>query len=363
MLNVNFLSAINPTSYGLVGSYFLLGMLQRGVKASLFPIGQPIPTNQNFQQAIQIALRNSQTFDIKSPSLRMFHQHSMGERVGSPAIGFTIFELNKLKSVEIHNLSTLDLIISPTKWQDEIIKAAIPNVKTTVVPLGVDTNIFKPIPIDRTNKPFVYVAGGKWELRKNQALLIKAFDRAFTPSDDVELHLICHSFLSQEIQKRGESELNECLRLMTLNNKVRVYKPEFIPFDQLARIYNFADCGVSISSAEGWGLFALEMMAVGKNLIVSNCTGHTEFVNENCGKLIDSVGMEKAQDDLFFDGFGQWHKFDMDQIIEALRFAYKNWRDQTNQFNIEQAKKFAWNIATDKLIKVLKSPMGVYRES
>lgn len=354
MLELNYLSPLNPTSYGLTGSYFLLGLLQRGVKVSLFPIGNPIPTNQNFQQAIQISIRNSQKFNKNAPSLRLFHSHSFAERVGSPAIGFTIFELDKLKPVEVHNLSSLDYIISPTKWQDEVVKSHIPNAKTAVVPLGVDTNVFKPIQVDRTNKPFCFLSIGKWEKRKNQALLLKAFDRAFNPQDDVELHLICHTFLSQEIQRRNEQQLNEEMRLMTLNNKIRIYQPEFIPFEQLARIYNYADCGVFLSAAEGFGLPEIEMMATGKNIIITNCAGHSEFMHDKIGQIIEPNGREKAEDGLFFDGFGEWATFDFDQIVEALRFAYNNWKDSNNPNNIEQAKKFSWNQSTDKLVKFIK---------
>ena len=74
-------------------------------------------------------------------------------------------------------------------------------------------------------------------------------------------------------------------------------------------VYNImsqVDCGVFPSRGEGWNLELLEMMAVGKHVIATDYSAHTEFcTEENCG-LIPINTTEPAFDGKWFFGQGNW---------------------------------------------------------
>ena len=60
-----------------------------------------------------------------------------------------------------------------------------------------------------------------------------------------------------------------------------------------------ADCGVFLSRAEGWNLGLLEMMAMGKPVITTNYSGHTEFATPANALLVEVPEVEPAKDGVF----------------------------------------------------------------
>ena len=47
--------------------------------------------------------------------------------------------------------------------------------------------------------------------------------------------------------------------------------------EEVARIMGQVDCGVFPARGEGWNLELLEMMSMGKPVIATNYSGHTQF--------------------------------------------------------------------------------------
>ena len=60
-----------------------------------------------------------------------------------------------------------------------------------------------------------------------------------------------------------------------------------------------ADCGIFLSRAEGWNLGLLEMMAMGKPVITTNYSGHTEFATPANALLVEVPEVEPAKDGVF----------------------------------------------------------------
>ena len=71
-----------------------------------------------------------------------------------------------------------------------------------------------------------------------------------------------------------------------LGSKIRMI-PRQKTHQDVMSIMRQADCGVFPSRAEGWNLELLEMMALGKDVIATNYSAHTEFCNENNCRLIE----------------------------------------------------------------------------
>ena len=81
-----------------------------------------------------------------------------------------------------------------------------------------------------------------------------------------------------------------------------------------------ADCGVFPSRAEGWNLELLEMMAIGKQVIATNNTAHTEYCDEKNCLLIETPESEPAFDGVFFFGDGNWTALGDDQINKLAEY-------------------------------------------
>src|SRR5690606_33716377 len=159
----------------------------------LFPIGEPqFPGGDEL--LIKNAVGRAPFYNPDAPCIRLWHQFSQDQFVGRrKRIGFPIFELNRFTAQEQHQLKSLDHIIVCSRWAEQVIRDNGIDVPTTVVPLGVDTSIFRPRQDYREQRPpwlkdtTVFLNIGKWEVRKGHDQLLEAFNAAFEPGDNVEL--------------------------------------------------------------------------------------------------------------------------------------------------------------------------------
>jgi glycosyltransferase involved in cell wall biosynthesis len=234
-----------------------------------------------------------------------------------------------------------------SNWAAGVISDNNINVDTTVVPLGVDRRIFnvRPKELESTSKrEYVFLSCGKYEERKGQAQIVEAFNIAFSHSDKVRL------FISMHNQFMGKEELikiKKSFKETRLGDKISFIGP-FNTQQELAVYMNFCDCGVFPSKAEGWGLETLEMMSCGKPVIVSNCSAHTEYCNENNSLLIPVERYCEAYDGIWFHGQGNWAIIETPALVERMREAFKN-NINSNPHGIETAEIFSWANTCNKI--------------
>jgi glycosyltransferase involved in cell wall biosynthesis len=99
------------------------------------------------------------------------------------------------------------------------------------------------------------------------------------------------------------------------------------------------------SRAEGWNLEALEMMSVGRPVIITNYSAHTEFCNNKNSSLIDVNDTEAAYDGIWFDGnVGDWATIDVDVLGSLMLSSYKE-GPIFNQHGVNTANNFTWRNA------------------
>jgi glycosyltransferase involved in cell wall biosynthesis len=144
-----------------------------------------------------------------------------------------------------------------------------------------------------------------------------------------------------------------------LGNKIRIL-PRVESDEQVANIMQQADCGVFPSRAEGWNLEALEMMACGKEVIVTDYSAHTEFCTKENSMLVPINSIERAQDGVWFFGQGNWAALDKPAqqcIIEGMTEVH-NWKQAgkltPNDAGIETAHHFTWKNTAETIVKNLE---------
>jgi glycosyltransferase involved in cell wall biosynthesis len=269
-------------------------------------------------------------------------------------IGFPIFELDTFTGAEKHHLSGLDELFVCSNWA---LKVACDNgirCPKSVVPLGVDRNIFNPTRSNRLKGKTVFFNCGKWEVRKGHPEIAQAFNMAFTPKDDVELWMMCENpFYNQEIKSKFENMF--LLSPMGRAGKIKLL-PRVDTHLQVAKIMGAATIGVFPAKAEGWNLELLEMMAMGKYVIATNYAGHTEFCNDENAALLESTGLEPAKDGIWFHGQGNWSTFSIDDLAAIMK-QYHIGRDHldVNEAGVETGRKFSWENSARKLLEYAES--------
>lgn len=343
ILNIN--APVNTTSYGYVSSNIIRELNRSGHDIRYIPIGQITPDEELLPEIKESLLRWDYSFD--APCLKIWHQHDLDAFYGKGVrIGMPIFELERFNVKELHSLSNPDRIFVCSHWAKDVIedqvKSQINNV--TVVPLGIDPDIFKPCDLPTVDKT-IFGNFGKWETRKGHDVLVDIFNKAFEKEDDVVLVMMPHNFFlnqdqtNQWINKYKNSKLGDKIIFIDRQKNQRMV------YNIMSQIH----CGVFPSRAEGWNLEALELLASGRHLIITNATAHTEFCNSNNSLLVNmESGYESAKDLKFFDGTFEWRKIgnnEIDQFVEHIRSIHKKRKEgnlHLNHSGIDTGKKFTW---------------------
>lgn len=346
---INLVAPINNVSYGIVSLAILKELIKQGYVVSLFPIGPIGLENVEDKQFVQLGLENAKFFNPDAPSVRIWHQfdHSLFPGRGK-RFAFPIFELNKFNDHEKHHLTNVDEILVPSAWAKEVISSNGIKNPTHVVPLAVDTSVFHPL-LEKKYKSTIFLNIGKWESRKGHDILLEAFCKAFGPDDNVELWLMTENPF---IGSKNEEWKNKYLQ-SSMGHRVRFF-PHLPGQNNMAKEINQADCGVFPTKAEGWCLPALEMMACGKEVIITNYSGQTEFCST--ARLVDITGMETANDGVWFDGRGEWSVPNVVTLIKHMQDVHQlkqSGKLQLNVANLEQASKFTWENTVKKLVSVV----------
>jgi glycosyltransferase involved in cell wall biosynthesis len=233
-----------------------------------------------------------------------------------------------------------------------------------VVPLGVDRAIFHE-PSDGNGiaeaNTTVFLSIGKWERRKGHDVLLEAFNKAFTAEDDVELWMLTFNPVIARERSAAvarNQQWETLYKSSPLASKIRIL-PRVPDQRDVAATMRQADCGVFLSRAEGWNLPALEMMSCGRQIIITNCSAHTEYCNSSNALLIEMDQLEDAYDERWFFGQGAWAAFgeqQLEQTIAHMRQVYQQkqtGRPMLNAAGIETAQKFSWDNTIQRLLAVL----------
>ena len=345
MNKINLMAPLNPLGYGVAGVNISKSLSQI-LDVTLFPIGPTELTSQEDASILGGLASKQQLFDGQAPCLKIWHEYDLAERIGNgPFFSFPFFEITKFCQVRINHLNSCDGIIASSKWASEVIKSQVEeSIPVSVVPLGVDMDIFNDshfVDSPRNGK-CSFLNCGKWEKRKGHDVLLEAFKIAFPVEEDVSLCMMTRNpFLSPKEAAEWEVYYESDRRVELIERKDTHL--------EVAQVMGTVTCGVFPSRAEGWNLELLEMMAIGKPVIATNYSAHTEFCNSDNSMLIEIENFEKASDGRWFVGdVGEWASLDqkaMDQLVTYMREVYSLWKkegEMKNESGITTAQEFSW---------------------
>lgn len=372
-MNINLVAPINSLGYGLAGLNITKALVELGHKVALFPVGNmnrvgtslgvydcdnAIVNDPKYQKILLDTIKNTEFYDSLAPCVRIWHQNNLSLRAGrGKSIGFPIFELNRFSDVELHHLKSQDALMVCSHWAKTMLEWNGVECPIYVVPLGVDTTIFKDGMTRKMDNKTRFIHIGKWELRKGGDVIVEAFNRAFTDKDDVELTMACHNPFLTDIQTK---EWHTLYKSSPLGSKIQIISGRFETQNQLAALINRADVGIFPARAEGWNLDLLECMAMGLSVIATNVTAHTEFCNKDNAYLVDCPNLETAYDGIWFKGQGEWAEVgepQIEQIVEYMRLLHNKRKENGHCYNEEGFKtgrKFSWLNSANALVSALE---------
>ena len=188
-----------------------------------------------------------------------------------------------------------DYVACISKTTYDILQTVAPNVKSSYVPHAVDPNIFKPMDASETKKfklerlkndKFVFFWNNRNARRKQSGTIVWWFKEFLDVVGHDKACLIMHTDVKDTHGQDLEAIINE----LGLTNGEVLFSREKVSPQDLALVYNMADCTINISDAEGFGLSTLESMACGTPIIVNMTGGLQDQVTD--GENWYGIGLE-----------------------------------------------------------------------
>jgi len=232
-----------------------------------------------------------------------------------------------------------DVVATISKVTDDIVKTVAPDVESHYVPHAVNPDIFKPLDkrdvaqarLDAGFKPEqkLFFWNNRNARRKQSGSLIFWWKEFLDKVGHDKAVLVMHTDPKDEAGQDLEA-LAHFNGLVDGQFKLSTQK---IPPEQLALMYNMADCTINIADAEGFGLSSLESLSCGTPVINTMTGGLQEQVTD--GENWFGVGIEPASKAIIGSQNIPWIYEDRlggDDVINAFLKIYELTDEQTDQF-------------------------------
>ena len=192
-----------------------------------------------------------------------------------------------------------DKIVCISKVTHEIVKTVAPEVDSCYLPHAVNDEIFKPLDKEKVLKfkkdampipedRFVFFWNNRNARRKQSGTLIFWFKEFLDRVGHDKATLLMHT---DPFDQHGQN-LNTIINHLELNDHQVLLSTHKTPPQNLAEIYNLADCTINIADAEGFGLATLESLSCGTPIIVNMTGGLQEQVTD--GENWFGIGIEPS---------------------------------------------------------------------
>jgi glycosyltransferase involved in cell wall biosynthesis len=255
---------------------------------------------------------------------------------GSWNVGYTFFEDNLLSPEYIENGRRFhDVLVTGSSWCEEVLRGyGLTNVRTIIQ--GVDPTIFNPTHAKKEylQDMFVLFSGGKFELRKGQDLVIRAFKVLHDRYRDVLLVNSWYNHWAASMQTMNVSpfirfsaqsgEYRAVMNNLLVENGIdleRVITLPPYPNVMMPRIYRNTDVGIFPNRCEGGtNLVLMEYMACGKPVIASYNSGHKDVLTER--NSIPLVQMRPLSISNNGRPVALWEEPNLEELVSKLDWAY-----------------------------------------
>lgn len=208
------------------------------------------------------------------------------------------FEKQRLNTYLHAGIEGFDMINSEISSEYSVNQISLNSEQKTVIPLGVDTNVFKPVNIDQKFKlretlnlpkgKTIFICPGRFVRRKRQDFLFSIWQNMPEEFKNSSILLFVGG-------KAGDGQPDSIYK--KLIQKINYYRNkgsndiisiDLVPHDLMVKYIQASDAMIFPSEREGLGMVVLEAMACGKPIFASNISGVRDIIqNEEIGTLFE----------------------------------------------------------------------------
>jgi len=230
---------------------------------------------------------------------------------------------------------------------------------TRVIPHGIVPELHRPVAGARSG-PFTFLTIGSWLgerfERKGFDLLLEAFDAEFKPEEPVRLHLKGSTFWACPPEDHYERAIAKVLGHLPASI---IPDREERTEQEIAALYRHADCFVTATRGEGFGLTLLEALGCGLPVIApeDDSSGHMDFCDGNPGVLFYPCRGKVPAPSRFYPDGSLLSDPDVDALRARMRWAYEN-RPAAREMGMEGSREvhagWTWRQAAEQMLDWLR---------
>ncbi|MFY9287117.1 MAG: glycosyltransferase family 4 protein [Alphaproteobacteria bacterium] len=374
------------SGYGIYGLHIVLQFLRRGGKQVILPRKPAIPTvtplvERKLAPVFELAHKLHEYLKQKPDELLSFNHavlHAVGNNFsgfdgqdkiwGKPNVGCAAIESLFVNEHGKKIAKNYDMFIAISRWNEQFLKS-LDVGPVHLCHQGIDGSLFSPGAGSGLYKNrFVIFSGGKFEFRKGQDIVLKAF-KIFREKHPDALLITCW----QNLLMPDPQAFNLAGHIQTVPQAANTFGLHLTPwlleqglpqdsFIDLPFTHNLLmpailrDCDVAVFPNRcegGTNLVAMEAMACAVPTYVSYNTGQKDIVDLMGGIALKTQGAVKPSP--VMDTVQDWGECDVEEVVAALEYVYTN-RTEAKAKALRVAATMTaweWGVVNDKLLDVV----------
>jgi len=368
---IKYVGMLPPAGYGVAAERALLGLEHSGIAVTFALLtASERDRNDALESTVpELAPLLDRRVDYDTVIVHAQPDHFARIAAAEPdkrIIGMTTWETDRLPAHWASQINAVERVIVPCEWNREVFARAGVTVPIHVVPhISVATDPrprLMAAPFGPT-RPFVVNAIGVWGSRKNLAAVVSAYLMAFSARDHTELVLKTTTRdLSQRVLGRYPVRVKATIAAIRLRHRslARIgVAADRMSGEEIAKMQSRADCYLSMSRGEGWGLGAFDAATQGCPVISPVHGGPRDYLGDRhplavrwCEVPVDPHGYERE----IFERGQVWIEPDVRHAAQLLRSIYES-PAAANSHALTHARdvcrRFAEGPVTDTLLAAI----------
>lgn len=359
---LKYVSESANSGYGRAGRGYLRALARTGIELTWTPMVpgdrwnmylEPVDHRSFDDEFSEFCNRPSEYDAVMVHLIGPYFRRWREREPKKPLIGITVWETDRLLDGGLDDLRYLDGLIVPCRWNAEVFREAGIGCPIHVAPHIVDASHLVPGELHLpgvAEGDFVFYSIGEWKDRKGMDLTVAAFCRAFTRRDPVVL-VVKTGSTNERRRRRGwwwhhvgrwiETPAWEVDRIRRRHPEAPrvVLLTRDLSETEMGALHSRAECYVSLTRAEGWGLGAYEAAFAGRPVIMTGHGGQLDFLPAHLASLVEFRLVPAAPTGELDQGYRGhlWAEPDLEHAVQLMRDAFERREDARERGRMLQA--------------------------